>query len=987
VYKLGKKIFALFLLLAITVNSASAGISIIRSNGITITGVDGINYVDPAGITLTGVDSLLSYRSNGITLTGVDGITLTGVDGINRTGASAVSYVGSNGAKIVHADGITLTGADGITLTGVDGITLTGVDGTVHQASSMIVRQPTGITLTGVDGITLTGVDDLNHVVNNGITLTGVDGITLTGVDGINLNGADSITGINAGGTAFTLVDPSGITLTGVDGATVTQANGITLTGVDGITLTGVDGLMGGTLGAVGLQSVDPDLAVLLNTLTDDSNVNAVIAFHQYPTATDLDQLRSIGILGGTLYRALPLIMTTTTKSNLIAASRLPQVRSIYGNRTLTWSSDPFFKKTQVSRVMPDADLRSSNQGTPVSGRNVTVAVLDTGINAQHNDLAGKVVQNVRLADAQGFAAGFVNPSPVENLVNTDPISGHGTFVSGIIAGSGISSGGKYNGVAPGANLLGLSAGDINLSYVLAGFDYLLEKGPGYNARVVNCSFSSNAAFDLNDPVNIATKMLTDRGVNVVVSAGNTGDGNGTLNPYAVAPWVISVGATDDKGSLANFSSRGRFGDPLHNPTLVAPGVNIVSTRSLISQTGIIGLTPLGADLQRLTLPELPFYTTASGTSFSAPQVAGAIAMMLEANPELTPAQVKEILQTTATPLARHYRHEVGAGMLNTHAAVLQAAFPDRHIGIYRSVTDLGVVSFRTSTAQLFENTVNPGSSATNQIPLPATTLQASISVTWGLGINDLGLRILDANGVLRGESNDLNLPGISGRREKVVLNYPSGQTYRTAVKHTGNIGLLPQRFNGSVEIAEVLFEGLELGSVSPEMQALIKEGLRSYIIVPRSKEFDLDFGVTRTDLAETIVRGGLVPQYIAGARMYSDVKEVEWRNLIESAQANPGGKLFFDAEGNGMFRPDEFASRLVTAVAFVRAVGLEGQALSTSLPLSVSDRNSIPAQWRGHVAIALQKGWLSLNGGAFEPNRALTRIELVQAAVRAARY
>ena len=430
-----------------------------------------------------------------------------------------------------------------------------------------------------------------------------------------------------------------------------------------------------------------------------------MIVFHEYPTSADLDQLRSIGIRSGTLYRVLPMIMTTTSKANLVAASRLPHVRSIYGNRTFNWSSDPFFKTTQVARVVPDNDLRNANQGTPVSGRNVTVAVLDTGINAQHNDLAGKVVQNVRLADAQGLALGFVNPAPVENLVNTDLLSGHGTFVSGIIAGSGISSGGKYNGVAPGVNLLGLAAGDVNLSYIMAGFDYLLEKGSGYNARVVNCSFSSNAAFDYNDPVNIATKMLTDRGVNVVVSAGNTGDGNGTLNPYAVAPWVVSVGATDDKGKLASFSSRGRFGDPLHNPTLVAPGVNIVSTRSVVSLTGILGLTPLGAEFQRLSLPEIPFYTTASGTSFSAPQVAGAIAMMLEANPNLTPTQVKEILQSTATPLSRYYRHETGAGMLNTHAAVLQAAFPDRHIGIYRSVTDLGLVSFRPAQLRRYSRT------------------------------------------------------------------------------------------------------------------------------------------------------------------------------------------------------------------------------------------------------------------------------------------
>ena len=141
----------------------------------------------------------------------------------------------------------------------------------------------------------------------------------------------------------------------------------------------------------LGLQSVDPDLAMAINNATDDSNINAVIAFHRYPSQTDLDQLRSIGIIGGTLYKVLPMVMVTTSRAHLIAASHLAQVRSIYGNRTLNWNSDPYFKTTQAPRVSTDRDLQAANQGMPVSGRNVTVAILDTGINTQHNDLAGNV--------------------------------------------------------------------------------------------------------------------------------------------------------------------------------------------------------------------------------------------------------------------------------------------------------------------------------------------------------------------------------------------------------------------------------------------------------------------------------------------------------------------------------------------------------------------------------------------------------------------
>ncbi|HLM61013.1 MAG TPA: S8 family serine peptidase, partial [Pyrinomonadaceae bacterium] len=524
--------------------------------------------------------------------------------------------------------GITLTGADGITLTGADGITLTGADGVTRQADSVVVRRPNGITLTGADGITLTGVDGLQQVGQNGITLTGADGITLTGADGITLTGADGITLTGADGAVSTLTSPAGITLTGADGITLTGADGITLTGADGITLTGADNQQYGTQG---LQSVDPEFAVRLNELADDSNINAVIAFHRYPTAADFAQLQQIGILGGTKFRRLPLVAVTTTRSKLVAVSKLQQVRSIYGNRTFNFNADSHLAQTGLSRVAVDRDLQTNNLGMPVSGRNVTVAVLDTGVNSLHNDLSGRVIQNVRLVDTQSVAPNFLYPSPIENIPNTDPISGHGTFVAGVVAASGASSGGKYNGAAPGAKILGLSAGDLNLIHVLSGFDYLLDRGASYNVRVVNCSFSANTVFDYNDPVNIATKLLTQNGINVVFSAGNSGAGNSTLNPYAAAPWVVSVGATDEKSKLAGFSSRGVFGNSQYSPTLVAPAVNIAGLRASVSQTGILGVAT-GVDSSRLLPSELPFYTTASGTSFSAPQVAGAIALMLETN-------------------------------------------------------------------------------------------------------------------------------------------------------------------------------------------------------------------------------------------------------------------------------------------------------------------------------------------------------------------
>ena len=986
------RFLALLLILLLTAQAAWAGLSVVKSNGITLTGADGINYVGVNGMTLTGADGIFNYNSNGITLTGADCLTLTGADGMTSIGPNGGTYTGPNGITLTGADGITLTGADGITLTGADGITLTGADGKQYTADSIILRRPNGITLTGADGITLTGADGITltgadgtaHGGPNGITLTGADGITLikadgitlTGADGITLTGADSATGIGTTGVLFDLTNPTGITLTGADGITLTGADGIALLGAHGITLTGVDGIPLTTAAdTTGLQSVDPELAITLNNATDDSNINAVIVYHSSITDADIAQLQQLGITGGTRLRMLPIVYVTATKAQLLAVSQLPRVRSLYGNRTLTFNSDPYFNTTGVQRVAPDNDLRQKNGALPVTGRNVTVAVLDTGINGQHADLAGKVVQNVRLADTQSVPGSFAYPAPVENLTNTDLLAGHGTFVGGVIAASGANSSGRFAGVAPGARLLGLSAGDLNLTYVLSGFDYLLEKRVKYNVRVVNCSFSADTVFDLNDPVNVATKMLTDAGVNVVFSAGNTGSGNGTMNPYAIAPWVIGVGATDAAGRLADYSSRGNFGDALQHPSLVAPGTNLISLRSTPTTTGVSALA--GADVQRLSATEMPYYTTATGTSFSAPQVAGAIALMLEVNPNLTPAEVKDILSRTATPMPRYFFHEAGAGMLNTYAAVLEAAFPERRMGGFRSTLSNNAIRFVTRTSQNFEQTVFPTLTSLANVAIPQNTIQAGVNIYWDLSTNDFGLRVYDQSGLLLGESNYLNLPGFTARREKVVLRNPTSQTLRASISHSGNVGTSQQVF-GAVEVTQVEYPVmLDESILSTDQVTQVERSLLANLMLPEGRKFRPNATVSRFELAEALIRAGLVPQYMASAAMFTDVRDSYSRNAVESAQTCSCGPLFYDASPGRNFYPYNGTTKLVAAIAFVKAAGLGSQAATASLPLTVSDASSIPAAWRGYVAVALQRRFVSLDGNAFNPSRSLTRIEL----------
>ncbi len=959
------------------VSPVMAGISVTSANGIVMTGADGIVMTGADGIVMTGADGVMNSRANGIVMTGADGIVMTGAD--------SVAY--SNSVRSTHADGIVMTGADGIVMTGADGIVMTGADGSIYRADSVTIVLPNGIVMTGADGIVMTGADGVERKAGNGIVMTGADGIVMTGADGIVMTGADSVRATGADGTVFSVV-PDGLRFTGVTGIVMTGADGIVMTGADGIVMTGADGIvMTGADAALpiksGLQSVDPELLIKLNALVDDSSVNAVVVYHRPPTDADLADLQKIGIVGGTRFRVLPAITVTGTRDQMIAISKLPAVRSIYGNRTLNLNSEPEVRAvTGVNRAWRDTEITSNNSGLPVTGKNVAVAVLDTGIDGTHGDLAGRVIKNVKLADTQSASVGFNYPINSESLQNTDQLYGHGTFVAGVVSGDGSLSGGKFAGVAPGARLVGLSAGDLSLLYVLEGFDYLLANGSNLGVRVVNCSFSASTVYDANDPVNVATKMLTHAGINVVFSAGNTGPGQHTLNPYAVAPWVVSVGATDTQGHLASFSSRGDFANPMFHPTLVAPGVDVVSLRGsgISNVTGATGLA--GADASRLSASELPYYTTANGTSFSAPQVAGAIALMLEANPSLTPARVKDILQRTATPLPPYYTYEAGTGMLNVHAAVIQASFPARRIGAWRGTLDRNQVQFVTEAPTEFSGIVKPGSSAETTITIPEGAISASVQISWGplWSTNDLGLSVYDQTGVLRGQANTLNLPGLNGKRESLTVVGPTAGAWRVGVLNTLGVLGTPQQFYGTLEIGRARYARMnDVDSLSPALRDEVYQSLRSFTMWPIGSKFRAEFGVSRLDLATALVLSARVPQYLPGRSTYSDVRDQSSMLFVESAQASPTGALFLDVP-RGQFRPYESVSRLAAAVALVRAAGLRGDAeAKAGCPLAFLDASGIPSELRGYVSVAISTGLLQADT-SFRPQGTITRADLAHA-------
>ena len=412
----------------------------------------------------------------------------------------------------------------------------------------------------------------------------------------------------------------------------------------------GLTGLAGAQLGSLFplLQPIPLPLPVPL--------IQAVVTFDHYPTETDLRSIQGKGVETRT-FRVLPMVAVRGAKAQVLGLSTLPGLLSLSFDRQLT-----YFLNESVPLV--GADRVWNELG--VTGKGVTVAVIDTGIDATHPDLTfgSKVIQNVKVAPDL-FGSG---PIVVEGLADTDTTSGHGTHVASTAAGTGAALAGKYRGVAIGANLVGVGAGDLLFVLTaLESFDWVLANRDTYGIKVISNSWGTNGSFSPNDPINVASKMAHDAGMVVVFAAGNSGPSLNTLNPFCVAPWVICVAAgLKDGQTLADFSSRGVPGDPLFHPTITAPGVNIVAARAI---TGIALATFFAADLINIGTDAVR-YASASGTSMATPHVSGTVALMLEANSTITPDEIKSALETSATQMPGYQQHEVGTGYLNAFEAV-----------------------------------------------------------------------------------------------------------------------------------------------------------------------------------------------------------------------------------------------------------------------------------------------------------------------------
>jgi subtilisin family serine protease len=330
-------------------------------------------------------------------------------------------------------------------------------------------------------------------------------------------------------------------------------------------------------------------------------------------------------------------------------------------------------------------DVPTAPDGSRPAGAGVAVAVLDSGV-ATNTDLAVS-----RIVGWKDFVNG--QPTPYDD-------AGHGTYVAGLIAGDGTASlplenGGiatvQFRGVAPAADIVGIKVldevGQGRASAVIAGIAWAIAHKDDYNIRVLNISIGGNPVGPVkHDPIAMAVEAAWQRGITVVCAAGNEGDfgAGGVLSP-GNDPFVITVGATDTRQTadvgddvVAAYSSVGpTLFDEIAKPDLVAPGNRLISVRTqgsyidLNFPENVIPLADYAATGSfETSSTAVSNYLMLSGTSTSAPVVAGAAALMIGADPNLTPDDVKVRLMGTADPVAGASVHQQGAGTLDVDEAL-----------------------------------------------------------------------------------------------------------------------------------------------------------------------------------------------------------------------------------------------------------------------------------------------------------------------------
>ncbi len=760
---------------------------------------------------------------------------------------------------------------------------------------------------------------------------------------------------------------------------------------------------------------IGAQLTDTLTTLDVTDSLMAVVTYDQLdPLAeSQLQQLLNLGISEGVQFKSLPIVGVIATKAQIDAIAKIDGVRSVFANRKMKLYNADAREITGVADLQSEGFIQRN--GMEFTGKGSTVMVIDSGIDASHQDhfFGDTVVENVQAlthASVIGIT-GVTDGFTLRGQVNTDLNSGHGTHVTGTIAGSGSMSDGKYVGAAPDADIIGYgSGGAVLLLDTIGGFDFAINNVYSYDnpIKVISNSWGSSGKYEPLGPVSLATYKAHKLGMISVFAAGNDGPGEDSHNPYAQIPWGVSVGAGDKFGGLADFSSRGlnsesgNFTMPdgtewtyNNEVSVVAPGVDIVSTRATTNLAANGG----EADIDAIEVQNLPFYTMISGTSMATPHVSGIIALLLEANPSLDNASIKQILQETATNMPGYERWEVGAGYVNARSAV--AAALDYDMSHSLTVNNLPSKTFkanalvstseRTEVFDVFYAPVGEPEVKTFEVGESEVLVKASASTLANL--TKLVLVAPDGTEYF----GNLTTPVLSTTMRVSAPAMPGtwgiyayGLTSLSGIQ-ADPLGItngpgIPETFEVTVSFEESGgYEGIDDIEGHAQQNAIefaISERLMDAL---NNRGFYPNAGLKRKDFARYAVMGGAVRQY--RDLLNEDVPNIGAvpgfdKAFMESVMVSGGAlkdnlrtqsPVLYSEDGSA--NPFGVMSKLDTAYAMVQMLGLESVATSfdpdadiivdySGEQIVLADQDQIPAELKGYVQLAITMSLINVSFG-----------------------
>ncbi len=447
-----------------------------------------------------------------------------------------------------------------------------------------------------------------------------------------------------------------------------------------------------------------------------DEFVNIYINYKARPTEYDLVELNNLGINISYQAKFINIICgRNVPMDKIVQILSLPNIAMIEQQPFLIPALD--VSATAIKARESDKYSPETAWELGYTGEGVVIAILDTGIDDRHESLENK------------YVVGYDCTVSVLQERNPDDEDGHGTHCAGIATGTGGAEG-QYIGIAPGARFVdvkvlndwGLTTGD----QVIEGIEWCIENKEEYNIRILSLSIgelltgNDNGLGTQGRLVNTAA----DFGLVCVIAAGNDGPNNNGFSSLAAADSAITVGAVDEQETtnrkddrIADFSNRGPRADDgdedeidEYKPDVVAPGVGIMSALFSSTQVGI-----------------LTGYQQMSGTSMACPHVAGLAALILEADPNLTPTQVKQILHETseARGVPYHsvndpkYSKDYGWGIIDAYEAIKKIIGEDyqtinvishnMYEKVYNIVTIYGTASINKGDIQAVEYKIDDG--------------------------------------------------------------------------------------------------------------------------------------------------------------------------------------------------------------------------------------------------------------------------------------